>query len=115
MRRLILLLAVLAMWSTMPAERAAAGGGGVCCLCIGCPTGPEDCTLPPLSCDVTCGSQRGCGDWSLAPLEACNANPPCEGQQPESARAPAATTLGLAGVTAALAGFGLRRLMRRRA
>jgi hypothetical protein len=113
MRRLILLAAVLAMFGAGPAERAVAGEAA-CCLCIACPTGPEDCTLPPISCDVTCGTQRGCGDWTLAVTEACNANPPCEGQQPESATAPAATTLGLAGVAAALVAFGARRLMRRR-
>lgn len=114
MRRLILLLAVLAMSSAVAVERAAAGESA-CCLCIGCPTPPTDCTLPPISCDVTCGTQRGCMDWTLAVTEACNANPPCEGQQPESATAPVATTLGLAGVAAALAAFGARRLRRRRA
>jgi hypothetical protein len=115
MRRVIVLLATLAALGAPLAERAGAGEGA-CCLCIDCPTGPTDCTVPVGDdCDVICLTERGCGDWSFAPLEACNANPPCEGMQPESAKAPAATTLGLAAVAAALAGFGARRLMRRRA
>jgi len=113
MRRAALGFVVTALLALAPLA-SPAGAGETCCICSECASGPAECFLPPISCDITCG-QAGCIGFSLGGGEACNVLSSCGSAAPITAPAPAAGRVGVAGLGALLAALGLYRLSRRRA
>lgn len=106
--RLMIVVVALVTAAGLPA-----GAGDVaCCLCLQCQSGPPSCSLPPISCDVTC-LQAGCGGGLFEGAQACGLVQPCGSAAP-LVPAPTTSAAGLAAGLAALGAIAARSIARRR-